>query len=343
MIQKGIDCEVIVGEKGILYDRVQELGVKVHYLPSLVHEINPLKDFKAIIEVYKLIRKINPDIVHLHSTKAGWIGRVSSFLARKKNIFTAHGWCFTEGVSSSRKIVGIRVEKILGKITDKIICVSNYDKSLAINYNVIDHTKLEVVYNGVKNGEISQVDEWLAKNEAVIKVIMVARFSEPKDHMTVIKAISKLEDKFKLYFVGDGPTLLGAKNLVEQMDIKDRVTFLGHRDDIQKLLLSSDVFILSSKYEGLPISIIEAMRAGLPVIGSDVGGVSELIDNGKNGFLFKAGDDRKLAEIIKILEDVQLREQISTESRRCFQQKFTLDKCIAHTYSIYNEVIQNKE
>jgi len=337
MIKKDVQCEVVVGEKGELYDRLQEIGVKVYFLPALVHPIRPLTDLKAIFQLNRLIKRVLPDIVHLHSTKAGWIGRISSYLAKTKVIFTAHGWCFTEGVSSIRKKMGIFIEKKLSNITHKIICVSDYDKQLALKYGVTIDSKIKVVYNGVSN--LQQYDKLPEfSGDEALKVIMVARFSEPKDQISLIKAIPYIDDNIKIYFAGEGSTMSVAQDLVAEIDVTDQVIFLGQRTDVKELLSSFDVFVLSSKYEGLPISIIEAMSVRLPIIASNVGGVKELVFDGVNGLLFDADDHKELAEKISALQDEKLRITMGAASQEIYQQKFTLAQSLESTYQIYQEL-----
>ncbi len=336
-IKKGIHCEVIVGEKGTLYDRLQALGIKVHHLSALVHAISPLQDFKAITSLCRMIKKINPEVVHLHSTKAGWIGRISSFLAGKKTIFTVHGWCFTEGLSRKRRMVGIIIEKLLANITDRIICVSDYDKNLALKYQVADSSKMITIYNGV-DVQKKSLESSLIRDTSRVNVMMVARFSEPKDQETLIRALQYLDEHIHMYFVGDGPKLASVKKMVQKMNVENRVYFLGQQDDVQSLLYFADIFVLSSKYEALPISIIEAMKVGLPVIATNVGGVKELVIHGSNGFLFAVQDAEDLAvRIAQLAEDIELRKRMGLKSKHCFQANFTLDKCIEETNKVYQE------
>jgi len=339
MTKKRIQCEVVVGEKGTLYDRLDDSGVKVHFLPSLIHPIRLLTDLKAIFQLYRLIKMISPDVVHLHSTKAGWIGRIAACAAKRKIVFTAHGWCFTEGVSSTRKKMGIFIEKRLSKITHKIICVSNYDKQLALKYGVTTNSKIQVVYNGVSTSE--RHDKVLEpSSDEAFKVVMVARFSEPKDQISLIKAIPYIDDNIKVYFVGEGSTMSAAQDLVAEMNVVDQVVFLGQRTDVQELLSSFDIFVLSSKYEALPISIIEAMSVGLPIIASNVGGVSELVIDGENGLLFEKGNIEELArQISKLIDDEPRRIEMGRISRCRYQENFTLINTIEQTMSVYTSIV----
>ena len=335
----GYECEVAIGEKGKLYDRLVDIGIKVYYLKNLVHEIEPISDLKAVFELNKVIKLSDPDMVHLHSTKAGWIGRISTLCMGKKVIFTVHGWCFTEGAPKSRKKIGEVIEKFLVPMTDEIICVSEYDKNLAISQGVATENELTVVYNGVAQIPNLANAKINVQDSDSFKVMMTARFADPKDQETVIRAFQEVQDDIELYFVGDGPNLDSCKKLTEKLNLSHRVHFLGQRGDVAVLLKSMDIFVLSSYYEGLPISIIEAMSASLPIIASDVGGVKELVYDGKNGYLFQTGNVSDLVLKLKLLDKAKAL-QLGKESFRLYKENFTLEKCVLSTLAVYERVFQ---
>jgi len=346
---KGYEVEMIIGEKGDLYDRLQELEVCTHYLPSLVHEIKPLTDLKAILDFCQVIRNSKPDFVHLHSTKVGWIGRMASLIMRKPVIFTVHGWCFTDGVTQKRRHIGRAIEKFLAPLTDMIICVSEFDRKLAIEQNVAETQQLEVVYNGVKDFEKIEVVYSGVKNfeklelecqKKAIKVTMVARFTQQKDQRSLIEAFALIDDSFELYLIGDGVNLPADQERANELGLSNRIHFLGARLDVESLLQEMDIFVLSSNYEGLPISIIEAMSLGLPLVASNVGGVNELIFHGKNGYLFEAKDHHALAARLNQLKDEKLRQQMGHFSRQLYLEKFTLSQFIENTVKVYQKLLR---
>ncbi|MCL1950260.1 MAG: glycosyltransferase family 4 protein [Turicibacter sp.] len=336
MKKEGYACEVAIGEKGELYDRLEALGIPTHFVPALVHSINPILDVKVVYDLCKIIKGTQPDLVHLHSTKAGWVGRIASWLMKRKTIFTVHGWCFTEGVAGNRKKIGRFIETLLAPLAQKIICVSNFDKKLALALEVAPTQKIEVVYNGVRALEVQPKPLKSSK----IKVIMVARFTDQKNQRCLIEAFAHVSPDFDLYLIGDGINLEGDQKRAVELGIKERIHFLGGRTDVTEILQDMDIFVLSSHYEGLPISIIEAMSLALPVIGSDVGGVNELISDGINGYLVKPDNSHQLAEKINNLNSPSKRWAMGQKSLEIFQDKFTLDKCVAHTRKIYENVLK---
>ena len=341
MTKRGVVCEVAVGERGELYDRLVAQGIQVYYLKHLIHEIKPLTDVRAVFELNKVMKLANADVVHLHSTKAGWIGRLSALCVGSPVIFTAHGWCFTEGATGMRKRFGKTIEKFLIPMTDAIICVSEYDRNLALKQKVAEKEALKVVYNGVASIKMNEADKTPSERPDVFKVMMTARFAEPKDQASVIEAFAELPENMELYLAGDGPNLEMCKQLANERKLSQRVHFLGQRSDVAQWLNTMDAFVLSSHYEGLPISIIEAMSAGLPIVASDVGGVSELVHHNQNGYLFPEGDTAKLTQLLKTLDQKQ-KKQLGQESFKLYEEKFTLEKCVQGTWQVYESVWEEK-
>jgi glycosyltransferase involved in cell wall biosynthesis len=171
---------------------------------------------------------------------------------------------------------------------------------------------------------------------------MVARFNEQKDQTTLLKAIAQLkDDSIHLNLVGSGPSLESCKALAKSLGIENQVSFLGDRRDVPDLLAQSQIFILSTHYEGLPISILEAMRAGLPVVATSVNGIPEEVVDGKTGLLAPHQDVKALANALHILTNSpEIRQQMGKESREKFEQEFTVDRMITEIRAIYEEIIQ---
>lgn len=338
-INRGNEVVFVVGNSGPLLDRVKKInGVKVILLPSLKREISPFNDIKTIFKLHKLIKRESPDIVHLHSSKAGTLGRLATIGTNAKNVFTVHGWAFTEGSGSPLKRgVYTIVEKLVEPFTDLFICVSQYDEKIGLNHKVLkpSHNNYCVVHNGAPIEDTTQKSR--VRNAEKIKFIMTARFSPQKDQATLLKAISKVnKSNYELILVGDGPTKQENEKLSEDLGISDNVKFTGFKSDVNEALKAADVYILSTKYEGLPISIIEAMSQHLPIIATNVGGNSELVKD--NGFL--VNNETELTD--KINWFVNHQESIETmgnNSYQLFVDEFSLEKCMQETNNRYLELI----
>lgn len=339
--EKGHAITIIAGEKESIHSVIDEEGITYMNSAPLKRALNPLADMKAFLDIRKKLKRIEPDIVAMHSAKAGIIGRLASWSLGIPTIFTAHGWSFTEGIPSKRKRFYKFVEKIVGRITSGIITVSNYDLQLARQHKVATPSKLFTIHNGVH--ELPALKRGV-KEEGKLKIVMVARFEVPKRQLDVIKALQNIQpSKWHVTFAGDGPLLQQAKDDVEEKSLQNAVTFLGKCNHVEEVLAQSDIFILLSDWEGLPLSVLEAMRSSMPVIASDVGGVSEAVEDGVNGFLIKKNDFEQVEwKIKKLLEDPELRLSMGQASREFYESRFTFEKMLHKTNAFYEEIIQSK-
>ena len=170
---------------------------------------------------------------------------------------------------------------------------------------------------------------------------MVARFADFKDHGVLLRAFARVPGEARLKLVGDGDTLDAARRLAQDLGIRERVEFKGSRADVPEILAETDVFVLASKIEMLPISILEAMRAGLPVIASDVGGVSEEVIDEETGLLVEPGSvDELAAALTRLLGDRKLRISMGKSGRTRFERVFQADRMLEKTGSIYRQVLE---
>lgn len=227
------------------------------------------------------------------------------------------------------------IEKLVAPFSDLIICVSEYDFKIGIRDKVINQDKAVVIHNGVPNPKNFNTSDKTIHNP--IRLVMTARFSPQKDQKNLINAVSNLnKNDFKLIFVGDGETLSQNKKLVEELGLQDNVDFVGFKKDVTPYLKNSDIYILSTNYEGLPISIIEAMSYALPIIATDVGGNSELVIN--NGYLVH--NKGELIDALNILiNNTNLIKKFGIESYKLFKNEYLLQKCMDKTNEQYEKLL----
>jgi len=338
----GYDVQVAVGVEGPLIDELESSGISVHHIPPLVREISPVKDFKAYLELTGLVKRIQPDLITTHSSKAGILGRLVCRRQNIPNVFTAHGWAFTEGISELKRWVYTFVERSAAKWTDRIICVSEYDRKLALDYSVAAEAKLIAVHNGIPL--LEDVDLARPDKGDVVNIIMVARFSEQKDHGLLLEAVPNINSRqrFRVQLVGDGEKFDEMMTRAQQMGLEN-VEFLGNRSDVASLLSQAHIFVLTSNWEGFPLTILEAMQAGLPVVASDVGGVREAVTEGTTGYLIPRGDVQTLTSRLQyLINEPGIRAQMGINARRIFEENFTLDKMMHETIAVYEKVLQDR-
>ncbi len=331
----GNQITVIVGCEGYLTQSMQKAGIPFYVLPNIVQPISLLKDTLAVFDIIHMLKQLNPDIVHSHSSKAGTLARLAAVLSGFPVVFTAHGWAFADGVSRKQLWIAIPTERLFAPLAKRIITVSEQDRRLALRYGISKAERLIVIHNGLSD----VAERAIPGSDGEVRIIMVARFSVPKMQADLIYACAKL-DASRVVFVGDGRYLEPARELAMSLSMNDRVEFLGTRDDVPRVLADSHIFALISNYEGFPLSILEAMRAGLPVIASDVGGVREAVVDGETGFLIPRGDINTLRDRLqRLVLDPALRERMGRAGRARFEAHFTLDRMLEQTWEVYQQVL----
>lgn len=342
MKQYGHEAVLLVGKRGWLTEKADELGIRTYVIENMVREISPMKDLRAIYEIRNILLQERPSLVHCHSSKAGIVGRIAARLCHIPNVFTAHGWAFTDGVQPGKRFLYRNIENLVGYITDKIICVSEYDLDLGRQYLPAHADKMTAIHNCIPDVAPNLVRDWdKAETHDFLNCIVVARFTKQKRNIEVLQIVRELLDagkNIKVTFVGDGPDFNKAKMVADELQLGDSVVFLGARTDVAELLPKFDVFLLLSNWEGFPISIIEAMRAGLPVIASDVGGVKEAVQNGVNGYLVDRNDFNLPGNIIRCLDVFSLVEKMGKMARKLYLESFCIDKMLFSLTRLYREI-----
>ncbi len=329
---------VATGERGFLTEACREKHIAFHVLPHLQREIRPLADALALREIRKTIARFEPDLVHAHTFKAGFLGRFAARLAGIPSIYTLHTWLFgTAAMPRAWSVLGGPCERMAAGWGDRVITVSE-EGARVLQQQRIPESKVVTIHNGIPDCSERATISFNVEPT----IIMVARFTEVKEHETLLRAFATLLPGPRLRLVGDGPLRDSSEKLAHKLGIQNRVEFLGNRHDVPSLLANSDVFVLASKFEMLPISVLEAMRAGLPVIASDVGGVREVIADGHSGMLVPSGSVTALSNALRqITSDFDLRRQLGRASRQRFVEKFLYARQEERTQSLYFEVLSN--
>lgn len=334
-ILKGVDVKVIVGGTNtILKKKLEEFNIQTIEIKHLKRDISLYNDFISLLKIIWFVFKYKPNLISSHSSKAGILSRFASFISKVPVVFTAHGWAFTEGVNENKRKKYIKIESFLAKITDKIIAVSNYDYNLAIKEKVCNFSKIHMIHNGIDTTSIIKIPN----ENTIVNLVMVARFDIPKDQLKLIKAVSELNN-VNLFLIGDGPNLQECISFVNNNNLNNKITFMGYVDNVINFLIDMDIFILISNYEGFPISTIEAMSVGLPIIISNVGGASEAIVNGKNGFVVENNIYNIKNSILTLVNNIGLRKEMGKQSLLIFNENFTSKKMVDETFALFESII----
>jgi glycosyltransferase involved in cell wall biosynthesis len=328
------EVALAAGEDGYLCDVARFLRIPVFVLPQLVHPMSPWKDAVAVKQFLRLQKAWKPDLVHAHTSKAGMVARVAGFVSRTPTVFTAHTWSFSTFFPRPQQAIALQLERLAGSMNCRIIAVSEATREFAVRCRAASPRKLFTVWNGV-----GDTPHRASPGSAVCpRIIMVARLVGVKEHDLLIRALRGVHGDFYLDLVGDGP--LRPQLEAQGRSLGGRVIFHGERTDVAELLAQAHISVLASKWEGLPLTILESMRAGLPVIASDVGGVAEAVTEGVNGYLVPMGDEVKLRQRLQaLISKPALRAAMGTRGRARYERDFTLHEMLSRTATVYRNAM----
>lgn len=349
-LYKNYDITLAYGQGYDLINWVKPFNIKTICIPELIREIKPLKDIIALKKLYNLIKTEKFDIVHCHSAKAGTLGRIAArFYGVKKIVYTVHGWGSSVNPYQSKfkTYIFSFIEIILSFFSTDIVCVSKADEKIGIKFK-ISNRKLGTIYNGVTIDIIDEVKNIrqeldILDNEVIIGT--VARVAPPKDWKNSLKLSNYLKKQginFKFLWVGDGPEFNKLKTTIKKMKLEKEFILLGNRNDVSSILENLDIFILLTNWEGLPISIIEAMHKSLPIIASNVGGNKELVFNKKNGYLIQDNSNIEFIgdKVINIVKDKELQKKLGLNSKKLANKYFS-EKAMVEKYIKIFEKLNN--
>ena len=312
-----------------LLSEAGRLGIEAISCPDFVRQIDPLKDLRALWFCYKTVREIKPDILHAHCVKAGlFAALLGPVLGIKAKVVTIHGWPFRE-ISGIKAMILKAMLRLAGPFIDRLVCVCEHDQELARREKLISADKTKVIYNGINPPEVKAVN--LAGSRP-FNITFIGRLSGSKDPYVLLRALAELKDlDLRAAIIGGGEELVGLKRFLTAHDLLERVELAGelpHKETLDRLA-HSHLMVLTSKREGLPVSILEALALGIPAIATRVGGIPEEIEEGVNGFLIEPNDYKQLAGRIKLLYgDEALRSRLGIKGREIFEKRFTAEKML---------------
>jgi glycosyltransferase involved in cell wall biosynthesis len=295
-----------------------------HYVPlrHVRRAIRPWRDFLGLVELIRLFRRERPQILHANSSKAGILGRLAAAITRVPiRIFTVHGWVYSASSGASARLYRL-LERLMRPLTTATICVSENGREVGLRARTCRADRTVVIRNAV---DVSAARRSIHEAELPL-IVSVGRLKAPKDFPTLVRALAVLEPgSFRCIVVGDGPRRAELLSEIERHHLGQTVELAGERDDIAELLSTAEIFVLSSASEGMPISIIEAMAAELPVVATAVGGIPELVIDGETGFLVPARDAGALSHALGCLvADPALRRQQGKAARARAEKEFDL-------------------
>jgi len=312
---------------------LRRLDVHVQHVASIGNSFSPVALLRSVRHVLHVAKAWRPDAIHLHSAAAGVVGRIAGRLAGIPVVYTMHGFGFKPAVPPLRRMIAYSAEQILAPLTRQLICVSEHERALALRLR-IPAGRISVIFNGLSDCP------WRAEPGAENpRLVMVARVAPPKRQDLLIEALSMLRGRGTsvplTIMAGGGPQLERLRSTAVALGLASHVELVGDVDDIPGLLACCQVFVLLSDHEGHPISIIEAMRAGLPVVASKLPGICEQITHGREG-LCVSNRPADVADAIQVLiSDPRLRVRMGKAARERFEARFGVAAMADRVAAIY--------
>lgn len=328
------DVVVAAYGPGPLRQAAERAGARYVELHWVRRSIGPA-DLLGLWELARLFH--GADAVMLNSSKVGLLGRVAAFAARVPvRVFTVHGWAFSAHTGAASRVY-LLAERLVRPLTTLFICPAQHEKDTGVRAGACTEARTIVIPNAVAVDHFAVA----ALRGRPPTLVSVGRLHFPKDFVTLVKALAALDPgACRARIVGEGPDREAIEAEIARAGLGGSIELTGARDDVPEILAGADLFVLSSLSECLPISILEAMASGLPVVASDVGGVGELVGEGRTGRLVPASDPAALATALsELVDDASLRAEMGARARERALEHFDLpDFRAAHVQALSQQI-----
>ena len=312
-----------ISPEGTFSDLSEKYGIPVYQAPHLIRKLSPYHDVRAFFEIKKIIEDNHFSIVHTHGSKAKFLGRLAASRTTEpvKIVQTVHGWSFFDTMPLYKKAFYSMLERVGYNLAHSNIVVSPHDIRKGVNWGIGKPEDYQLIRSGVefdsffrKRGMKAESRRMLGIPQGCPVVGTVIRLATQKHPEAIVDVAARVVAKHpstRFVIVGDGPLSGYMRSYVEELGLQSNFLLLGSRKDVQDILPAFDVFLLTSRSEGLPRAMLEALAVKIPVVATDVGGIAELVNGLKNGFLCSHGDLECLSSgVIRLIESPELREEL---------------------------------
>lgn len=344
----GADVVVLAGgtgtadaQSGVLFERLAEEGARTVFLSGFMRDISLVHEIRAFWQLVRVLRRERPDVLHLNSSKAGGIGALAGRVAGiRRIVFTAHGWAHREPRSMAARALIWLASFLTIALSSRVIVVSEQDAKDAPA--LFMGWKLSLVHNGLRRFELADRDAvrthlGLAAN--AVSIVMNAELHTNKGQDIAIRALAHLGDRAhraSLILVGDGEDRASLEALARACGVSERVRFLGFVPNAKHYLSGADIYLMPSRKEGFPFSLLEAGLAALPVIATRTGGIPEIIRDGLTGALIPPENPVALAETLgALIDDSRLRTRLGTALKELTERSFSEEVMVEKTVQAY--------
>jgi glycosyltransferase involved in cell wall biosynthesis len=328
-------------------------GCEILSTPEITREINPPQDLVALIKLARICRKGRFDVVHTHTSKGGFIGRAAARLAGVPVVLhTAHGFAFHESSSPVAAAVYTRLERLASRWSDRVLTVSDFHRQWAIRQRLAAPERIVTVRNGISRSRLvvardkGDIRSDLGVEASDLLLVSVGRLATQKGFGTLLQALPKLLRhgvRARLVLVGEGPLRSALEEQTTAAELTEVVSFLGFRSDVGDILNASDMVIAPSLWEGLSISVLEAMALGKPIVATNIGSNLELLEDGVSGLLVPPNEPERLADAILTLAlDPDGASRYGAAARERFELGFTETAMKDALWAAYRPLLEQK-
>ncbi len=342
---RGLHVEVAIGgtrPEPLAID-LQALGLPVHRIAALGNRLHPLPLWRATRDLLRLVRERRPDLLHAHSAMAGVAARIAGALAGVPVVYTVHGFAFKPGQPPLRRAVAWATECLLAPLTRRLVCVSAHEQALA-RALPLPRRRISVIVNGVEDVPDTAPGIPESTGRTVpLSAVMVARMAPPKRPDLLLQALARLRDvrgeELPASFLGSGPDLAAHRALAERLNLHT-VRFEGDVADVPAHLARHAIFVLMSDHEGLPISLIEAMRAGMAIVASDLPGVRELLPDADCARHVPPEAGALADTLRQLIESPPTRARLGAAARQRYERHYTAERMGDAVQALYADALR---
>jgi glycosyltransferase involved in cell wall biosynthesis len=320
-------------------------GIPVYHIRHLTRDCYPLQDFLSFFEILKIIRKVKPDILHTHTSKAGFIGRIAGRIAGiKVAVHMPHGHVFYGYFNKIKTRIFVYLEKIASMFSDKIVTLTDIEKLEYLDEKIAPDNKIVAIPCGIDVDKFSSAQNTV-RNEFGISPDMpvigwVGRAESVKGGEYFLRACQLIKKEMphaRFLVVGDGSLQGEMEALANSLNLSNEVKFAGYRTDMPEIMNSIDLLLHTPLNEGLGRVILEAMACGKPIVATNVGGIPEIVEHGIHGFLVPPGDCASMAkESLRILKDTELAWRLGNACRKK-ALNFSTKQMVRKIHNLYSE------
>ncbi|MEW5804098.1 MAG: glycosyltransferase family 4 protein [bacterium] len=334
-------------------------GVRIREDIYIPRDIKPMTDGKAFIKLMRLFRHASYDVVHTYTATPGFLGRIAARMSGVPVILNHQaGWTVNDYSTLGERLFYTPLEYLATLASTKAICVSHAVNSQAHKLRIAPQSKLVTICNGIEPQPFMKTGNTAVEREALCKRLKIStdhviigntgRLSAQKDNETLIRAMAVLKTilkdrRFTLVLVGDGPDRLKLATLVQSLKLTDQVRFLGFCQDIPSLLAGLDIFVNPSLWEGLSISLLEAMASARPIVTTSIPANAELIEHQVTGLTIPPKSPEHIAQAInRFVQDPEFAQKCARAARQRVVERYTIDRMFRETWDLYINLLKNK-